>query len=156
MTAPDAASRQPVIPTVTPPTHPELHAFSGRPGPSKVGTPLRTLGMCLASLIIMAPWPLLGILLMHPYFDKETEAFMLFGGITLFPIMILALFGSVSEEVIILLLMLAWLAGCVIPNIWLRHRLRSWMAICVLLGIQSAYSLAQALMGVLLILGKNV
>ncbi len=112
--------------------------------------------MCLASLIIMAPWPLLGILLMHPYFDKETEAFMLFGGITLFPIMILALFGSVSEEVIILLLMLAWLAGCVIPNIWLRHRLRSWMAICVLLGIQSAYSLAQALMGVLLILGKNV
>ncbi|MBL9001859.1 MAG: hypothetical protein JNK25_12055 [Phycisphaerae bacterium] len=104
----------------------------------------------------MVPWPLLGNLLIHPYFDKDTEAFLLFGGITMFPIMILALFGSVSEEVIIVLIMLIWLAGGVLPNIWLRHRLGSWMAIGVLLGIQSAYSLAQALMGVLLISGKGV
>ena len=104
----------------------------------------------------MVPWPLLGNLLIHPYFDKDTEAFMLFGGVTMFPIVILALFGTVSEEGIIVLIMLIWLAGCVLPNIWLRHRLRSWMAIGVLLGIQSAYSLAQAFMGVLLIAGKGV
>lgn len=121
-----------------------------------IGTPLRFLALCLASLAVMAPWPLLGILMMQPHFEKDTEAFMLFGGITLFPLMILAIFGPVSEQVLIVLFMLAWVAGGVLPNLWLRRRLRSWSAIGVLLAVESAYSLAQALMGVLLIVGKNV
>jgi hypothetical protein len=104
----------------------------------------------------MVPWPLLGITLLHSSFDRESEAFGLFGGITLFPLMILALFGSVSEEVVISLLLLVWLAAAVVPDLWLRRRLSSWMAIGILLGVQSAFSLAQALMGALLIVGKSV
>jgi len=153
---PDHASPQPVIPPASPPTHPGP-LDRGRPrAPSMIGTPLRTLALCLGSVAVMTPWPLLGIMLTQPYFDKGSEAFMLFGGITLFPLMILALFGSVSEEVLIVLFMLVWLAAAVLPDLWLRRRLRSWLAIGVLLGGQSAFSLAQAAMGALLILGKNV
>jgi hypothetical protein len=104
----------------------------------------------------MSAWPLLGIALTRPYFDEASEAFLLFGGITMFPLLLLALFGSVPEEVSIVLLLLAWLAAAVVPDVWLRRRLRSWMAIGILLGVQSAFSLAQAAMGALLILGKNV
>ena len=104
----------------------------------------------------MLPWPLLGTTLLHSAFDKASEAILFFGGITLFPLMILALFGSGSEEVLISICMIVWLAAAVVPDLWLRHRLRSWMAIGVLLGAQSAFSLAQAAMGALLILGKNV
>jgi len=110
----------------------------------------------LGSLAVTVPWPLLGIVLTQTYFDKGSEAFMPFGGITLFPLMILALFGSPSEEVLITLIMLVWLAAAVVPVLWFGRRLRSWMAIGVLLGVQSAFSLAQAVMGALLIVGKNV
>lgn len=149
-----------VIPPVVPPTHPAT-----QPGPlggtrtlapSKIGTPMRALALCIGSIAVMLPWPLLGILLMQSLFDNSSEAFFFFGGITLFPLMILALFGSPSEEVLITLFMLVWLAAAVVPNLWLRRRLRSWMAIGVLLGLQSAFSLAQALMGALLIVGKSV
>jgi hypothetical protein len=117
---------------------------------------VRTLALCIGSIAAMTPWPLLGIMLTQPYFDKGSEAFMLFGGITLFPLMILALFGSVSEETLIVLFMLVWLAAAVAPDLWLRRRLTSWGAVGILLGIQSAFSLAQAVMGALLVVGKNV
>lgn len=117
---------------------------------------MRTLVLCVGSIAVMLPWPLLGILLMQSLFDNASEAFFFFGGITLFPLMILAIFGSPSEEVLITLFMIVWLAAAVIPNLWLRRRLRSWTAVSVLLGLQTAFSLAQALMGALLIVGKSV
>lgn len=104
----------------------------------------------------MAPWPLLGILALQSELDRASESFLFFGGITLFPLMILALFGSVSEEVLITLIMLVWLALAVLPDLWLRRRLSSWTTVGILLGIQSAFSLAQAVMGALLVVGKNV
>ncbi len=104
----------------------------------------------------MTPWPLLGILVTRSSFDKASEAFLLFGGITMFPMMILALFGSVREEVLIVLIMLVWFAAAIVPNLWVRRRLGSWGAIAALLGTQAAFSIAQALMGALLIVGKNV
>lgn len=149
MTTPSHVSAEPVKP-------PEPNQRSRRPAPLKVGTPLRTLTLYIGSLAVMVPWPLLGILLTRSSFDEASEAFMLFGGITLFPLMILALFGSVSEGVLIALIMLVWLAAATVPVLWLRRRLRSWMAVGIVLSIQSAFSLAQALMGVLLIVGKSV
>lgn len=138
------------------PTPPQLNALSPRPAPPMVGNPWRILSLCLGSFAVMAPWPLLGILLLRSSFDTPSEAFLLFGGITMFPSMILALFGSVREEVLIALFMVVWMAAAVVPGLWLRRRLRSWTAIGVLLGVQSAFSLGQAAMGALLILGKNV
>jgi hypothetical protein len=104
----------------------------------------------------MAPWPLVGILLLQAQFDQASEAFMLFGGITLFPLMLLALFGTVPEAVLIVILMLVWLAAAVVPGLWLGRRLRSWPAIVALLVVQVVFSIAQAGMGALLVLGKNV
>lgn len=129
----------------------------GRPREaSKVGTPLRSLALCLVSIAVMIPWPLLGILLTRSSFDRPSEAFLLFGGVTMFPLMILALFGSVPEEVLIALIMLVWLAAAVIPGLWLRRSLRSWWAVVVLLAFVASFSLAQAVMGALLVVGKNV
>ena len=123
---------------------------------SKVGTPLRTAALCVGSVAVMLPWPLLGIVLTRSQFDTSSEGFMLFGGITLFPLMILALFGSVSEAVLIVLLMLVWVTAAVAPGVWLRRRLVSWWAVVVLLCLQVGFSFSQAVMGAMLVLGKNV
>jgi hypothetical protein len=104
----------------------------------------------------MTPWPLLGILLTRASFDEASEAFMLFGGITMFPLMVIALFGSISEELLISLLMLVWMTAAVVPGLWLGRRPRSWRAVIGLLGAQMMFSIAQAVMGALLVLGKNV
>lgn len=117
---------------------------------------MRGLALCIASLAVMVPWPLLGILATRSLFDRPSEAFLLFGGITMFPMMILAIFGSFSEEVYIVLMMLVWCAAAIVPNLWVRRRLTSWSAVAVLLGIQAAFSIAQALMGAFLIIGKSV
>ena len=140
----------------TPPTRPPLDVPASPPAPSMVGTPLRLLALCLGSLVAMAPWPLLGILLTQSLFDRDSEAFMLFGGITLFTLMVLALFGSPSEEVLIAVLMLVWIAVALLPGALFRRRLRSRAAIGVLLGAQSVFALLQAAMGALLVVGKSV
>lgn len=149
MSEPDHSLMQPV-------KLPERDDRGRRQEASVVGTPLRVLLLCLGSLVLMAPWPMLGILLMRPSFEEPSEAFFMFGGITLFPLMILALFGPVPEEVLIVLIMLVWLAAAAVPVLWLRRRLRSSLAIGVLLAAQSAFAFAQAVMGALLIVGKNI
>ncbi len=44
----------------------------------------------------------------------------------------------------------------VLPNLWLRRHLNTWGAIVVLLSAQAVFSLAQAVMGAMLIVGKSV
>lgn len=114
------------------------------------------LALCVASLAVMAPWPLLGMLLLHAQFDRPSEAFMFLGGITLFPLMILALLGSPSEEALIVLVALVWFAVALLPHLLIRKRLASGGAVGGLLAVQSAFSLAQAVMGAMLIIGKSV
>lgn len=117
--------------------------------------PVRTLALCLGSVVVMVVWPLLGIGLLHTSFDKASEAFLFFGGITMFPLMVLALFGSVPEQVLIVLILLVWMAIALLPHLWLRRPTRSWTAVGALFVVQTLCSLAQAGMGALLILGKN-
>jgi hypothetical protein len=118
--------------------------------------PSRTLALCLASFAVMAPWPLLGMLLLRSQFESSADAFLFFGGITLFPLLILALFGSVSEDVLIAILMLVWFAAALIPSLWIRRRIGSWRGVAGLLGAQALFSLAQAVMGALLLIGRSV
>ena len=151
----DTSPQSGILPT-TPPTHPVADAPGRSPAPSLVATPGRSVALHLVSLAVMAPWPLLGILLTQSSFDRDSEAFMLFGGITLFPLMLLALFGSPSEELFIAVLMLVWIAVALLPGVLFRRRLRSRAAIGVLLGAQSVFALLQAAMGALLIVGKSV
>ena len=123
--------------------------------PSMVASPLRIAALCLTSIAAMVPWPLLGALLLRSQFDRDSEAFLFFGGITLFPLMILALF-SVAEWVLVVLIMLVWSAAALLPVVLLRRRLTTWTRIGILLGAQSAFSMAQAVMGALLVFGKSV
>lgn len=116
---------------------------------------MRCVALCIGSLAVMAPCPLLGIALTRSSFDREAESFMLFGGITLFALMILAIF-AVADWVYAVLIMLVWFAAAIVPDLWLRRRLTSWPAIGILLGIQAAFSLAQAVVGALLVIGKSV
>jgi hypothetical protein len=104
----------------------------------------------------MAIWPLLGTLMLRSSFEQPTDAFFFFGGLTLFPLMILAIFGSFSEQVHITIILLVWLAAVVVPVVWYRRSINSWRAIGRLLGAQSAFSLGQAVMGALLMLGRSV
>lgn len=104
MTAPGQENAQPAVP-------PRLYEPVHQPAPSEVRTPFSILALVLGSLAVMEPRPLLGILLMRSLFDNASEAFFFFGGINLFPLMMLALFGSPSEEVLITLFMRGWLRG---------------------------------------------
>jgi hypothetical protein len=103
----------------------------------------------------MVPWPLLASLATHSYFDNGDEASLLFGGITGIPIAILTLVG-LPPAVFPWLLVLVWVAAVVVPDIWLARRLSSRRAVFMLLGVQAAFSFAQATMGVLMIFGKAV
>lgn len=142
----------PITPTM--PVGDETHRCGG--ADSKVGGPLRSLALCVASLAVMAPWPLLGTLLLHAQFDRPSEAFMFLGGITLFPLLILAVLGNPPEEVLLVIVALVLLAAALLPDFWLRERLVSRGAVVGLLAAQSAFALAQALMGAMLIIGKSV
>ncbi len=117
---------------------------------------LRTLKVALASLAVMAPWPLVGVLLLHSQFDRNSEAFFFFGGITLFPLMILALFGDVSEAVLIVILMIVWLAVALLPSLIWRKQLEPPGRFTALLAVQSLFAFLQSAMGAMLIIGKSV
>ena len=113
------------------------------------------MSLCLASFVAMLPWPLLAILATYSNFDNGDEASLLFGGITGIPLAILTLVG-LPPAVFPWLLVLVWVAAAVVPGIWLARRLSSRRAVFILLGVQAAFSFAQAAMGVLMIFGKAV
>lgn len=129
-----------------------------RPAPQAMPTAARirrTVALCVASFAVMAPWPLLGILALHAQFDHADEASLLFGGITAIPIAILTLIGLPTASLPPILVSL-WIAAAVVPDIWFARRLASWRAVLTLLGWQAAFSLAQATMGAMMIVGKSV
>jgi hypothetical protein len=109
----------------------------------------------LASFVVMVPWPLLAIPATHSNFDNGDEASLLFGGITGIPLATLTLVG-LPPAVFPWLFVLVWVAAAVVPGIWLARRLSSRRAVFILLGVQAAFSFAQAAMGVLMIFGKAV
>ena len=99
---------------------------------------------------------MLGIMLVRSVFERESEALALFGGVTLFPLMILGIFVPLPEPVILGVMVLVWFAAALVPDLLLRRRLRTWPGIAALLGMQSGFSLAQAVMGALLLMGRSV
>jgi len=103
----------------------------------------------------MLPWPLLAILITHSHFDERGEAILLFGGVTGIPLAVLALVGM-PEEMFLPLLVLVWIAAAIVPDLLLARRLSSWHAVFNMLGLQAAFSLAQAVIGAMAIVGKGV
>ena len=110
----------------------------------------------LKSLGVMIPWPIVGIALSYGMFDQADEAILLFGGVTglfLVPIMMI---GDISEMTFGLVICVVWGVALLLPPIIVHRRFRSRGTRAILLGLQSAFSLAQAAMGILMILGKDV
>lgn len=109
-----------------------------------------------ASLAVMIPWPLLGVLLLHAQLEQASEAFVLLGGITMFPLLILALFGVGSEDALIVIVALVWLGAAIAPWLLLRRRPVPWPMTVAFLVAQSIFALGQAAIGALLVAGKSV
>ena len=134
---------------------------SDPPSPSlnslQANRPVRWLFVYLSSLAVMAPWPLLAILLTYSSFDDPGEVALLFGGITSIFLLIPTLFfGSVSEDSFAVIIYVVWVLAFLLPPLLLARRMRSPNALLVLFAMQSAFSLGQAALGAFMIFGKTV
>ena len=104
----------------------------------------------------MAPWPLIGYILTRHYMDQPEEVFLLLGGVTLIPIVLLMAIGfpAVLAEP---LLVVIWIAVATAP--WAmrsKHVRHSIMHRGKVYVAQSAISLIQAAFGAFLLLVKDV
>jgi len=110
----------------------------------------------LASLAVMVPWPLVGIALTRGLFDQPDEAVWLFGGVTGMALAPLALVVELTNTVFWVVILGVWCIALVVPAVIVLRIRSSRTAVAVLLSSQAAFSLVQAAMGALMILGKDV
>jgi len=109
------------------------------------------------SLAVMIPWPVAGIALASSFFENDWEASFMFGGVTAIPIAMIALaFGGVSEEGMIGIMFVVWALFLLLPPLLVfMIRPVRWLII-TMLACQAAFSMIQAAMGALMVLGKSV
>lgn len=111
----------------------------------------------LGSLLVMLPWPLLGIGACSALslFEKSNEAVLMFGGVTLFFLIPLGLIVE-SEGVLCVLIGIVWLLALVLPP-WIGRKSRhTRFNPAVMLICQCCFSAIQSGLGFLLVLGKQV
>jgi hypothetical protein len=111
--------------------------------------------LLVLSLLFMLPWPLAGIAVVHTHFDNGNESLLMFGGLVAIPAALLSLLGA-PEWVFLGVVLLVWIGVWVFPTLFLRKRLSSRGGALMVLAIQAAFSLSQALVGMLMIWGKAV
>ena len=109
----------------------------------------------LQSLVVMIPWPLIGIGLMYGMFDAPDEWVLMFGGISIFVAVPLLVFDVVTEATISAFILAVWMSCLILPPAFMKRKRASGQARAVFLLMQSGFSLGQAAMGVLMILGKS-
>lgn len=108
------------------------------------------------TFLAMILWPMLGIAASSSMFAKPTEAVLLFGGISgilLLPIYVVA---TPSESAYGVMILVVWLLIWLVPSLWLTSRPANRRSQITLAAVLSAISFAQAALGLLMILGKNV
>ena len=110
----------------------------------------------LGSLLVMLPWPMLGIAACASLslLEKSSEAVFMFGSITMIILMPLA-FVVTSEWIYGILIGMVWLLVLFLP-LWLGKRsLHHRFHVQAVLVCQSLFSAMQAGLGFLMILGKQ-
>jgi hypothetical protein len=114
------------------------------------------------SLVVMLPWPILGIgtCLGLSLLERSSEAVFMFGGATLILLLPLVLFVSSlfenSEWIFIALIGVVWLLALSLP-LWLGRRVaQTGFNLMAVLACQSLFSAIQAGLGFLMIIGKHV
>ena len=110
----------------------------------------------LLSFLGMIQWPLLGIALMYPMFDRWSEGMLFFGSLSLLFLLPIYAFITPSELVIGVILIAIWLLAWVCASVWVTRgsSTKKWQIVC--LSALSFASFIQAALGSLMILGKTV
>jgi hypothetical protein len=113
----------------------------------------------------MGIWPALFGILSHQLgvFERPDEYALLFGGITIFPLLpFVLLFSDQGFQVFMVVsVLVVWCLVLIVPALLLgRFRRtrpgREWMPMLILLGLQSAFAFAQAALGAFMLWTKNV
>ena len=120
---------------------------------AKATFPLRAL---LGSLLVMLPWPILGITacIALSLLEKSAEAIFMLGGITMLFLIPLA-FVDAAEWIYGVLIAVVWLIVLLLPLGFRTRRLHSRFHVAVVWGCQLFFSAIQAGVGFLMILGKQ-
>ncbi|MHC5028260.1 MAG: hypothetical protein ACYTGR_16020 [Planctomycetota bacterium] len=139
----------------SPPTAP-VTRIDPRPGDQRpASSPTRVFMVTLSGLGVMLPWPLLLLVLLQSHLDQPDEVMLLFGGVTgLLILAVGAVTTMVSEAVFCLAIGVIWALALLLPPICLARRLRSRGVVLWILGGQAVFSIAQALLGAMMIVGK--
>ena len=113
----------------------------------------------LFSLAAMVPWPLLalGLCFWGDLFDKAFEAMFLFGSITMLLLLPLMCAGfEIPDAVYGSIVGVVWSAALILPTFAPIRVRQSHVAVIIMIVLQGLFSFAQAALGVLMIVGKNV
>jgi hypothetical protein len=110
----------------------------------------------LGSLLVMVPWPMLGIAacLGLSLFEKSSEAIFMFGSVTMIFLFPLAFVVS-SEWIYGTLIGIVWLLVLFLPLCFGKKSLHPRLHVELVLVCQSLFSAIQAGLGFLVILGKQ-
>ena len=115
--------------------------------------PLRTLWV---SLLVMLPWPILGITacMALSLLEKPEESLFMFGGITMLFLIPLA-FVATAEWIYGILIAIVWLSALLLPLGFRKRSLLSRFYVGAVWGCQLLFSASQAVVGFLVILGRQ-
>lgn len=107
------------------------------------------------SLLVMLPWPLLGLAacLGFSLFEKASETIFLFGSITMIFLLPIGMIVN-SEGIFGALVGLVWLVALFAPLWFVKKPIHPRLHVPIVLACQSLFSAAQAGLGFLMILGK--
>lgn len=133
----------------------EIKAISSEPAVNKDSVYF-SMKALLVSLLVMLPWPLMGIALCLglSLFEESGEAVFMFGSVTMIFLLPLALvvnstwiFGALSGFV--------WLVVLVLPFCFGKSPILRKFSVPTVLVFQSLFSAIQAGVGVMIVLGKS-
>lgn len=110
----------------------------------------------LGSLLVMLPWPLLGIAACEglSLLEAPGEAVLMFGGVTMFLLLPLGLLVN-SEWIFSMFIGLVWIVALFWSVCFRRKSFDTGLQVQRILVCQSVFSAIQAGLGFLLVLGKQ-
>jgi hypothetical protein len=113
----------------------------------------------LGSLAVMLPWPALGIGvgLAGSIFEQASDFMFFFGSATLLLFLPFFLGGEGPPEVVIgTVIVVVWCSVLILPALFVALRRPAGGVVAFLVLLQSIFALAQAALGLLMILGRSV
>lgn len=111
----------------------------------------------LGSLLAMAPWPLIATSLgmLGRVFEQANDFMLLFGGVTMIFLLPIGLLDP-PEWVFVAISAFVWILVLFLPVLVVGSRKRRKVHLAVAFVIQAGFSITQAGLGLLMILGRSV